>query len=145
MRIALLPLRGLRKGEEAHSLGAFLLTFIALSLSQYKLPHYIFITLPWASVLVARWLNQPRAEVLQRRWVIGQYGVLAVLILSAFLLAGFVFLSCNPLIWGPMLGIFGWLSMRIFKCPFPENMADVLVQRSILALIGAVFVLNFHL
>jgi len=137
----------LPNADEAYSLGGFLLTFVALSQSQYKLPHYIFITLPWAAVLVARWLNRPvMAEngATQRRWVVGQYCMLAVLALASFLLAGFVFPTWNPLIWLPILSIFGWLGLRIFKNPFPENLADVLIQRSILALIGAVFVLNFH-
>lgn len=34
-----------------------LVLFAALSLSRYKLPHYIFIILPWLSVLTARWIS----------------------------------------------------------------------------------------
>jgi len=34
-----------------------LILFAALSLSKYKLPHYIFIILPWLSVLTARWIS----------------------------------------------------------------------------------------
>ncbi len=34
-----------------------LILFAALSLSRYKLPHYIFIILPWLSVLTARWIS----------------------------------------------------------------------------------------
>ena len=131
-------------GPEAYSLGAFLLTFVALSWSQYKLPHYIFITLPWAAVLVAHWLNQPPLKPVRRRWMIAQYLVLAIVALAAFLLAGFVFPTWNPVVWGPLLSIFGWLAMRIFESPFPQNAADALVQRSVLALLGAAFVLNFH-
>ena len=131
------------RGRQVYSLGGFLLTFIALSCSQYKLPHYIFVTLPWAAVLVARWLHRPFSIVARRRWTIGQYFVLFVLVVAAFLMAGFVFATRNPLIWIPMLGIFGWLSeTRIFKNPFPGNFADALVQRSVLALIGAGFVLK---
>ncbi len=130
--------------EEAYSLGAFLLTFVALSMSQYKLPHYIFITLPWAAVLVARWLNQPFSAVVERRWAVIQYSVLGILALAAFAMAGFVFPTWHPLIWGPLLGIFGWLVIWIFKNPFPKNFADILVQRSVLAIIGAAFILNFH-
>ncbi len=134
----------LQDDTEAYSLGAFLLTFIALSWSQYKLPHYIFITLPWAAVLVARWLNQPLPKPARRRWMIAQYLVLAIVALAAFLLAGCVFPTWNPVVWGPLLSIFVWLAIRIFDSPFPENAADALVQRSVLALLGAAFVLNFH-
>ena len=49
----------LPEGDEAYSIGAFVLAFVALSMSRYKLPHYIFVTLPWAAVLVARWLAAP--------------------------------------------------------------------------------------
>lgn len=35
-----------------------LILFAALSLSRYKLPHYIFIILPWLSILTARWIEQ---------------------------------------------------------------------------------------
>lgn len=134
----------LQDDTEAYSLGAFLLTFIALSWSQYKLPHYIFITLPWAAVLVARWLNLPLAEITQRRWINAHHLALAVMACAALLLVGFVFPTWNPLIWGPLLGIFGWLAFRIFQHPYPLYTADALVQRSILALLGAAFVLNFH-
>lgn len=41
------------KLPEYISLGSFILPFIALSFSQYKLPHYIFIVLPVAAVLSA--------------------------------------------------------------------------------------------
>ncbi len=131
-------------GGEIYSLGAFLLTFVALSLSQYKLPHYIFITLPWAAVLVARWINQPLSPAALRFWTRLQYGVLTILALASFLLAAYVFSTWNFLIWLPWLGLFGWLAFRIAKNPFPENLPDVLVQRTVLAFIGAAFVLNFH-
>lgn len=48
----------LLKQGEAIAFGGFLLVFIALSLSRYKLPHYIFVTFPFAAILVAAfWVN----------------------------------------------------------------------------------------
>ncbi len=38
------------------SFGGFFLAFLALSMSHYKLPHYIFITFPFATVITARFL-----------------------------------------------------------------------------------------
>ena len=38
------------------SLGGFLVIFIALSLSRFKLPHYIFVTFPFAAIFAARFL-----------------------------------------------------------------------------------------
>jgi 4-amino-4-deoxy-L-arabinose transferase-like glycosyltransferase len=48
----------LQAGDEAIAIGGFLLVFIALSLSHYKLPHYILVIMPLASLLLARqfWL-----------------------------------------------------------------------------------------
>ncbi|MCS6927947.1 MAG: glycosyltransferase family 39 protein [Saprospiraceae bacterium] len=63
---------------EYYSLGGFVLTFIALSLSQYKLPHYIFITLPWAAVLVAAALRQGSDALL--RWLTGIGAVVSILL-----------------------------------------------------------------
>lgn len=42
----------LPEGKEGLALGGFILVFAALSLSRFKLPHYIFITMPFAAVMV---------------------------------------------------------------------------------------------
>ena len=47
---------GKTNGEELISLGGVLLPFIALSMSRYKLPHYIFVIFPMASVITAAYL-----------------------------------------------------------------------------------------
>jgi 4-amino-4-deoxy-L-arabinose transferase-like glycosyltransferase len=44
------------KSVEYISLGGFVVVFLALSLSQYKLPHYIFVTFPFAAIIAARCL-----------------------------------------------------------------------------------------
>jgi len=44
------------KNEEFISLGGFVLVFIALSLSRYKLPHYIFVLFPFASIITANFI-----------------------------------------------------------------------------------------
>lgn len=142
-RVSPLPLDG---SSEAYSMGGFLLTFIALSFSKYKLPHYVFVTLPWAAILTARHIHLGFSpESTWRRagllWLL--YFPIAVLAAASLLLLGFVFPSTNIMVWGIALGILGWLGWRILQNPFPNN-ADVLVQRGVLAAIGAMFVLNFH-
>jgi hypothetical protein len=42
--------------NEYLTVGGFVLTFIALSLSRYKLPHYIFVIYPFAAIFTAAWL-----------------------------------------------------------------------------------------
>ncbi|MDB3906824.1 glycosyltransferase family 39 protein [Crocinitomicaceae bacterium] len=47
---------GLSAQKEFMTLGGFVLTFLALSLSKYKLPHYIFVTFPFAAIIAANYL-----------------------------------------------------------------------------------------
>ncbi len=46
------------KDTEFLTLGGFLLPFIALSLSHYKLPHYVFVLYPFAAIFTASWLAE---------------------------------------------------------------------------------------
>jgi 4-amino-4-deoxy-L-arabinose transferase-like glycosyltransferase len=131
----------LPRGDEAYSLGGFVLTFIALSLSRYKLPHYIFLTLPWAAILTARWLATPAA--LGRAWWRGQYVVFVGLSLVLLWLLRGVFPTGNVLLWAVVLAIFGSLLVICWHQPFPPA-TERLVQRSVLAAVGTAFVLNFH-
>lgn len=129
----------LPEGDEAYSLGAFVLGFVALSMSKYKLPHYIFITLPWAAVLTARWLTRNPG----RGQYVVQYVVFAILAVVAALLLGFVFPTGNLLVWSIPALLFGYLLVKIYRNPFPDS-PDILVQRSGVAFLAAAFVLNFH-
>ena len=43
--------------------GGFLLPFIALSMSKYKLPHYIYVTFPFAAIITADYLEQLRVRI----------------------------------------------------------------------------------
>ncbi len=124
--------------EEAFSIGGFVLTFAALSMSQYKLPHYIFITLPWAAILTARWLTSAH-----RAGIWAQLAVYLVLALTSFLLLGFVFPTTNLLLWVIPAGVFGYLGWQSWRMPVPLH-PDAAVQRGVLAFLGAAFVLNFH-
>ncbi len=133
--------------EEAYSLGGFVLTFVALSLSKYKLPHYIFITLPWASVLAARYIHVIFTEKPDRwriRLAFGtQYLVGLIMLTAAFLLVGYVFFSPNLFVWSiPAIGTI-WLLLRILRNPAPPD-ADVFVQRSVLMALVVMLVVNFH-
>jgi 4-amino-4-deoxy-L-arabinose transferase-like glycosyltransferase len=46
----------LSENTESISISGFLIIFIALSMSRYKLPHYIFVVFPLAAVFTARWI-----------------------------------------------------------------------------------------
>jgi 4-amino-4-deoxy-L-arabinose transferase-like glycosyltransferase len=128
--------------DEAYSFGAFVLTFVALSLSHYRLPHYIFVTLPWASILTARWLATP--GTVGRAWWWTQYAVFGVLGgLSLWLLLG-VFPPGTALVWSVALALFACLFVQCWRNPFPQA-TDVVVQRSVLAARAPMFVVNINI
>lgn len=122
--------------DEGFSIGGFLLTFLALSMSQYKLPHYIFITLPWAAVLTARWLSSATHMGYRLQQI-----TCLILALTCFLLLAFVFPSANLLLWAVPAGIFGYLGWSSRRLP---SGPDGVVQQGVLAFLAAAFVLNFH-
>ncbi len=128
--------------DEAYSLGAFLLTFIALSQSKYKLPHYVFVTLPWAAVLVARLLEQSKPLIIRRLMGV-QYFVIGILWAGVVLIPAFVFPTAQVFVWGPLLLGTGWLLVRIKQNPWPEN-ANVLVQRNVGPMLLVLGMLNFY-
>lgn len=55
---------GLSAQKEFITLGGFVLTFLALSLSKYKLPHYIFVTFPFAAIIAANYLVGLKTKVM---------------------------------------------------------------------------------
>lgn len=76
--------RTARSLPETMSLLAFVLPFLALSLSHYKLPHYIFITFPFAALLTARFLYRASSENSMRGMMVGFTlpGVIALVLIS---------------------------------------------------------------
>jgi|GEM_PF-103497 len=129
---------------EYYTIGAFALTFIALSMSQYKLPHYIFVTLPWAAVLMASQLNREKAPNQKMGWEwAALYFPIAMGIIIALLIPTFVFPTGNILLWGLILLLLGTLCLKIFRNPFPKD-TDALVQRGVLASLTIGFMLNFY-
>lgn len=54
----LVKLRFHSTSREFLSLGGFLIPFAALSFSHYKLPHYVFVTYPFAAIFTALWLEE---------------------------------------------------------------------------------------
>ena len=87
---------------ELISLSGFLLLFIMLSMSKYKLPHYIFVTFPFASILCANYIetgsyNQAKNWIRFYRFL----GILVLGILMAYRL--FFFKETNGVV--AVLGI----------------------------------------
>lgn len=79
---------------EWYTVGAILIPFIALSFSNYKLPHYIFITLPFTSLWVARYLigQFENPDSLHARCIYGvQWVLFTIILIIALIITLYVF------------------------------------------------------
>ena len=84
---------------EAIALSGFVLTFLALSKSGYKLPHYIFPLFPLAAVLCARWLVQVRNSKGLARLSGVQFGIMHLFVVVSVVNNAYFFPTTNPLVW----------------------------------------------
>jgi 4-amino-4-deoxy-L-arabinose transferase-like glycosyltransferase len=72
--------------QEAVAVGGFVLIFIALSLSRYKLPHYIMVLMPLAALLLAKqlWMGNSEEKRERSEKVLGViHPILLVMLASA--------------------------------------------------------------
>jgi len=99
LRVAFKNKFGLSANGEGLSIGAFILGFIALSLSHYKLPHYIFVVFPFAAIITARFIMDfPLFTKKQVNWLYGiQMAILLLLWGAAVFISTFVF-PCHDVI-----------------------------------------------
>lgn len=82
-------------GEEGVALGGFVLSYLALGMSRYQLPHYIFVVFPLAAILVALLIKdfaEGKYPKWQRAFVKIQTGIGSLLlIVGVFLVLWMVF------------------------------------------------------
>lgn len=76
------------------AIGSFILPFIALSTSRFKLPHYIFITYPYLSIITAIYLKKISDQDYSRNQLWTIWSILLLLLVSA--LAGILLLVVFP-------------------------------------------------
>lgn len=92
--------------SEGIAIGGFILAFIALSLSHYKLPHYIFVVMPLAALLTAKHLFQLQTQaeqLIKQNLYIIQAIVYCICFILAVVLIAFVFPVKNIVVPGIML------------------------------------------
>jgi 4-amino-4-deoxy-L-arabinose transferase-like glycosyltransferase len=127
--------------KEVLTLGGFVITFVALSLSHYKLPHYIFVVLPFVAIITARtiWelIDSGKANV----FLVLQWLLLAAAWAFALLLSTVVFPSRN---WLAILVIFGICSASLYVFAIKRTLINRLVFSSLLTIIVVNMVLNGH-
>jgi 4-amino-4-deoxy-L-arabinose transferase-like glycosyltransferase len=109
----------LRSGEEAISLGGFLITYCALASSQAQLPHYIYIVLPLASVITGKYINRLVFEGVYARWIkpltVFHYIVFSLLVIVLFFLISFPFPPWRPVIMISAILMTGLFILILFK------------------------------
>ena len=121
-----------RTQQEWFSTASFVLTFAALTASRFKLPHYIYITIPFAAMMIAPVL----IPILRYKWVTVYTWLLWVIILAfSVLILTVVF----PIHWTGGL-IIGLLSLMILLASFTLTKDQSVYQLG--KLVGGMLVVN---
>lgn len=129
--------------QEGIALGGFLLTFLGLSMSKFKLPHYIYVVMPFAAIMVAVFIEKITLEATRRltarRWSNFQFGFSLLLFIAG---SGLVIWAFAGLAWwqailglAALAGIF--ISFQQCRTHFSR-----LIIPSVIAIAGANFLLN---
>ncbi|PWL32828.1 MAG: hypothetical protein DCO96_00325 [Fluviicola sp. XM-24bin1] len=111
---------GLSAQKEFMTLGGFVLTFLALSMSKYKLPHYIFVTFPFAAIIAANYLLSLKKRTMLYVqaffnvlfWIVCAIGMIYVFPSGNYFLAILLVLLCAGSWWVFIKG--NSISSRIF-------------------------------
>lgn len=132
------------KNAEALSVGGFVLLFVALSFSRFKLPHYIFLTYPLAAMMTAAYLDDLLEDGTRLRYLRNFFRVHLGLLLLAFLVVAALCLWAFPVLWPLsllvillLLGLSGYLAFSRGRQWFPK-----LVLTLALGFAGCNLVLN---
>lgn len=127
--------------NEAFATGGFILIFTALSLSKYKLPHYIYVTFPLAAIIAARFLVADVIHAARKQLaftIAGLYILCAVLLTCiSFLIIGYIFPDAPLLTWLiallMLIAMFAFLFVR-------KTLTERIILPLLAALIGCYFV-----
>lgn len=97
------------KKQEWLTLGGFILPFVALSFSQYKLPHYINVVLPFAAIFTSEFTLRIAYEKSVKWFRAAQaiQGFILLLAIAVYYLIVFVFFPDSSVLW-ILFGIAGF-------------------------------------
>jgi 4-amino-4-deoxy-L-arabinose transferase-like glycosyltransferase len=127
------------KGELI-TLGGFILIFIALSLSRYKLPHYIFVIFPFAAIITANFIYQ-FSESLREKVTKYHFGFMQLFWIAAILIISIVFPVESivlPIILS-VIFVLSWIAFRALK-----NRPERIVLPAIIVGLGFNLVMSIH-
>lgn len=126
------------------TLGGITLIFIIISFAQFKLPHYLNITIPLFSVLTASYLHQLYIHDKKKiiKFILGvQYFILSIVFIVAVLLIFFVFKTENI---GHCVLFGGMAAIAIYYCLKRESYYLRIITLSAYSAILLNMVLNVH-
>ncbi|MEO6166596.1 MAG: glycosyltransferase family 39 protein [Chitinophagales bacterium] len=128
---------------EVFALGGFLLPFIALSLSHYKLPHYIFVVYPLCAVFTAGFIcgNENLYYNLFRWLRFLQLAVSILLIAGAVFLSSYIFPSPHLLVWIVTLFLVLMVLHFFFRS---KSSLEQLIAPAAMAIITVNFLFSAH-
>jgi 4-amino-4-deoxy-L-arabinose transferase-like glycosyltransferase len=126
--------------KEYISLAGFLLVFLALSLSKFKLPHYVFPTFPFAAIITAKYLIDLKERVLVRfgTWVLGFLQLYWLAIVAVFIFVFPIQQVLIPLVVLILL-VLSWYVYLTFKPGLEKIIIPIL-----LCSIGFNFMMSTH-
>lgn len=126
----------IRAGEEAISLGGFLVTYCALGSSKAQLPHYIYVVLPLAAVITGKFLDRLSFQDFYSRWVkplLVFHGIVfSLLVILLFILLIFPFPTQSPLVIISAILMTGFFFMAVIRKWIP---LPALLSSSVLTII----------
>jgi 4-amino-4-deoxy-L-arabinose transferase-like glycosyltransferase len=122
------------------TVSGFLLVLIALSLSHYKLPHYIFILFPFAAIITANFIHNLSEQVREKlsKW---HFGFMQFFWIAALLIMTVVFPIDSIIlpVFISVLFILSWFAFRVLK-----TRTERIIFPSILIAIGFNLVMSVH-
>lgn len=126
------------------TVGSFLLPFIALSTSRFKLPHYIFITYPYLSIITAIYLDKIIKHRLKmsRLWSLWSIVILVVVALLVTVILTVVFPSKNYLLFTLLSGLLFIGIISLYHSGSNSTVKWVMVPALAITILG--LTLNFH-
>ncbi len=128
---------------EAFSLGGFVLPFVALSFSHYKLPHYAFVVYPFVAIIMANFIceNRERNDRILRFFSYIQVLVVIFILAAAGFLGGYIFPANNIILWIIFI-ILASCALLIFSFSHSHFLKNVVPPA--VAAIALNFMLNSH-
>lgn len=132
-------LKNIASSKEYVGLFGFLLPFIALSMSHYKLPHYIYITIPFGAILVAAFLQSTwfTKKFVLKSITYFQYFLAFILVVLGLILSFYIFTAST-------LELITILLVLLYFAYYFIKSKEKLLTLSLSAFAFSAFVLNFH-